>query len=203
MYFCTFADKESKTCNKCCGWACQLLICMTSCYTVCHLFGKIHQNKAPAPLLTSRNEGNVLSVPPLETHGMVLRVICHCWQVFYAALSGPVKHHVLWHTPGNARQRQATPQRSTCSSSLVLCQSISGPVWRNSLSAVAPENGALRDGTVSAVAWSFTLLLSLLEWRIYLNLTSDSWSVDKPGQWKDLFLQSCKDKISFVSHYLS
>lgn len=105
MYFCTFADKESKTCNKCCGWACQLLICMTSCYTVCHLFGKIHQNKAPAPLLTSRNEGNVLSVPPLETHGMVLRVICHCWQVFYAALSGPVKHHVLWHTPGNARQR--------------------------------------------------------------------------------------------------
>lgn len=69
---------------------CQLPICMTSCYTVCHLFGKIHQNKAPAPLLTSRNEGNVLSVPPLETHGMVLWVICHCWQVFYAALSRPI-----------------------------------------------------------------------------------------------------------------
>lgn len=73
---------------------------MTSCYTVCHLFGKIHQNKAAAPLLTCRNEGNVLSVPPLETHGRALWVICHCWQVFYAVLSGPVVQHVLWHAPG-------------------------------------------------------------------------------------------------------
>lgn len=106
MYFCTFGDKESKTRNKCCGWAWLLkVLSATHLYDfmlVCHLFGKIHQNKAPAPLLTSRNEGNVLSVPPLETHGMVLWVICHCWQVFYAALSGPVEHHVLWHTPGSA-----------------------------------------------------------------------------------------------------
>lgn len=100
---CTFARLETRKAKHAinvvgergCSKRCQLLICMTSCYTVCHLFGKIHQNKAPAPLLTSRNEGNVLSVPPLETHGMVLRVICHCWQVFYAALSGPVEHHVF------------------------------------------------------------------------------------------------------------
>lgn len=37
------------------------------CYSDCHLFDEIHHNKASAALLTSRNEGNVLSVPPLET----------------------------------------------------------------------------------------------------------------------------------------
>jgi len=99
---CTFARLETRKAKHAinvgergCSKRCQLLICTTSCYTVCHLFGKIHQNKAPAPLLTSRNEGNVLSVPPLETHGMVLRVICHCWQVFYAALSGPISVRLL------------------------------------------------------------------------------------------------------------
>lgn len=37
------------------------------CYSGCLHFDKIHHNKASAALLTSRNEGNVLSVPPLET----------------------------------------------------------------------------------------------------------------------------------------
>lgn len=106
---------------------------MTSCYTVCHLFGKIHQNKAAAPLLTSRNEGNVLSAPPLETHGRALRVICHCWQVFYAVLGGPVAQHVLWHTPG------CVATLKSLSLPFVSCQSVFGPVWWNSPNAVAQK----------------------------------------------------------------
>ncbi len=173
MYFCTLGDKKSKPCNdKCCERAwfrCQLLICMTSCYTVYHLFGKIHQNKAPAPLLTSRDEGNVLSVPPLETHGMVLWVICHCWQVFCAALSGPIEHHVLWHTSGRATHK------------LFLVSCSVSEHFKHRFRKFSQCNGPRKwcqvrwecvCGTV--VGWSFMLLLSLLEWRIHLNLTADS-----------------------------
>lgn len=177
-----------------CSKRCQLLMCMTLCYTFCHHFGKIHQNKAQAPLLTSRNEGNVLSVPPLEAHGMVLRVICHCWQVFYAALSGLVEHHVLWHTPGSA---------VTLKLFFVSCSVPKHfrPRLTEFSQCIGPRKWCLErwdwGGAVSAVAWSFTLLLSLLEWRIHVNLTSDSWSVDKQGQWKDF----CFSKVVTIKYH--